>query len=312
MLVCKICNSEFTNSKHLNINKITINPDRYLHTCKECRLLRKCKNCNILFKHHQNQTCSHTCANKLKEKTYMLSQGAPHNFSKNSKCKQKITNDLLEKHGVINQFAVPNTKKKIAETMLRKYGVDNISKNSDIKLRKKNTLGASILNNPNLLKDSWWKNHHTFIKELGYDPRLGRFGKASNESLLVFNEVESFCKSIGISDNDIFIGAGNKSEFFIHDGTRIYFYDFCIKSKKIIIEFHGTGFHANPNWESSKLDSWKSCFTGETSKENIEKTLIKNTIAITRGYSLLEIWSDISPEENINICKQFITKHYEN
>ncbi len=282
------------------------NPDKYLHTCKECRLLRKCKNCNKEFKHHQNQTCSYECANKLKEKTYIRSQGAPHNFSKNSKSRKVFEEKLELEHGVKNSFQRDDVKQKISATVLLKYGVNNISKSENIKNKKRKTLSNTLKNNPDYFKQSWWKKHNFFIKELGYDPRLGMFGKASNESMLVFTEIINFCKSIGISDNDIFIGADDKSEFFINDGTKIYFYDFCIRSKKLIIEFHGIGFHANPTWDAAKLSKWTSCFTGETSETNIEKTKIKNNLALQKGYSLLEIWSDVLPEENINICKQFI------
>jgi len=64
-------------------------------------------------------------------------------------------------------------------------------------------------------------------------------------------------------------------------------YDFTIRSKKIIIEYHGIAFHAK-----EKNQNWKSIFTNETPIENIEKRNIKNALAINNGFSLLEIWSD--------------------
>lgn len=190
--------------------------------------------------------------------------------------------------------------------MITRYSVDNISKCELTKNKKRITLTKTLANNPSLLKNKWWIKHDEFIDTLGYDPRLGIFGRASLESLRVFEPLIQFCKDQNILNSDIYVGIDGISEFFINSGKKIYFYDFCIRSKKIIIEFHGIGFHANPTWDVDKLNEWRSSFTGETSKENIRKTVIKNDAALRKGFKILEIWSDLSPEENINICKKFI------
>jgi len=236
----------------------------------------------------------------------MLTQGAPHNFSKNSKSKIKMQLELLENEGISNVFQRDTVKDSIEATMLARYGVDNISKSDDIKTKKKETLRQTLIDNPDLLKNQWWDRHHRFIKDIGYDPRLGVFGKASIESMLIFNPISKLCKSLGILESDIYIGHGTKSEYFINTGTKTYFYDFCIRSRNIIIEYHGIGFHANPTWELTKLNEWKSAFTNETSSENIRKTKIKNNVAINKGFKILEIWSDSDIENNINLCKAFI------
>jgi len=311
MLKCKKCGSSFENSKYLNINRYN-NPDKYLHTCKECRKLKKCKNCNIEFKHHQNITCSKKCAEELKKKTYMKSQGTPHNFSKNSKSRLKFEKTLVENEGINNVFQRESVKKSIEQTIVKRYGVDNISKSNEIKKKKKITLKNTLSKNPNLFKEKWWNLHDNFIRELGYDPRLGVLGKASIESLSIFNKIIQYCYDIGIKDEDIYIGIDDKSEYFINTGTKTYFYDFCIRSKKIIIEYHGIGFHANPNWDTNKLNEWRSVFTNETSRENIRKTKIKNNAAIKKGFKILEIWGDCDIDENIKKCKNFIKDNYEN
>ena len=307
MPVCHLCETTFENSKYLNKNKIELDPHRYLHTCKSCRTIKNCENCKLEFKHYQNRTCSPKCALELKEYSYMISQGTPHNFYKNSKSRIAFENDLLKNEGIQNVFQRETVKNAIKTTMLSKYGVDNISKDHNIKNKKKQTLINTLKANPTLIKDTWWKIHNKFISEIGYDPRLGMFGKASLESLRVFTPLIIFCKGLGIIDSDIYIGLEDKSEFFINTGSKTYFYDFCIRSKKIIIEFNGIGFHANPEWESNKLNEWRSVFTSETSKENIRKSKIKNNAAIQKGFKLLEIWSDSKTEDNINLCKKFIT-----
>jgi len=113
-------------------------------------------------------------------------------------------------------------------------------------------------------------------------------------------------ENLNIDKDDIYLGIDDKKEYFISTKKRIYFYDFCIRSKKIIIEYHGIGFHANPNWEIDKLKSWKSVFTNESYKTNIEKTKVKNNKAIKKGFKLLEIWGDNEAVNNLNLCKQFI------
>ena len=307
MLTCNNCGINYENSKFLNKKKIKENPNKYLHTCKDCRNIKTCENCETEFKHHQNRTCSNKCAKELKEKSYMTSQGTAHNFCKNSKSRIEFENSLLEKEGINNVFQRDSVKLSIEETMIIRYGVDNISKSEDIKVKKKETLCQTLLYNPDLLKNKWWDNHIKFINELGYDPRLGVFGRASIESLEVFNPIIDFCKkNLNIENSDIYVGTDTNSEYFINTGTKTYFYDFCIKSKKIIIEFHGIGFHANPNWDNAKLNEWRSAFTSETSNENIRKTKIKNNVAIRNGFKLLEIWSDVDVDLNINTCKKFI------
>lgn len=306
MNTCKLCKTSFENSKYLNIKKIKENPTKYLETCPECRKIRNCENCGNTFKHHQNRTCSMNCAKELTQRTLMQTQGAIHNFCKESASRRNFENKLFEKYGTFNVFQRKDVKESIKKTMVARYSVDNISKCEVIKNKKRRTLKETLNTSPELLKNKWWIKHNELIKELGHDPRLGLFGKASLESLKVFEPLIQFCKNQNILDSDVYVGVDGKSEFFINSGKKVYFYDFCIRSKKIIIEFHGIGFHANPTWSFTKLNEWKSAFTGETSKENIQKTAVKNNAAIRKGFKILEIWSDTPPEENISICKKFI------
>jgi hypothetical protein len=305
MLSCKNCGIEY-NIKAISNEYIKKDPTKYFSFCTECRKIKPCKNCGIPFKHHQNQTCSVKCANELKEKTYMLTQGTRHNFCKNSKSRQAFEEKMFSDHGVKNVFQRADVKQKISSTIISRYGVDNISKYEKIKDKKRETLSMTIQNRPNCFKETWWNNHYRLVKELGYDPRLSILGKASLESLKVFEPIIEYCKSLNIEDTDIYIGKDNKNEYFINSNGSVYFYDFCIRSKKIIIEYHGIGFHANPNWDIDKLNNWKSAFSSESSAENINKTKIKNNIALEKGFSLLEIWSTDSPQYNIDLCKKFI------
>lgn len=302
MLKCIRCGSEYDISM-ISKRFIDKNVEKY-KLCTDCRKFKKCLNCEKEFYHKQNQTCSIICAKELKEKTYLNSCGTKHNFSKKSSSRINWENNLLENEGIKNVFQRKEVKEKSKKTNKEKYGVEFISQNSFIKEIKKLKIQKKILESPNFYKDKWHETHIQFINTIGYDPRLHVFGKASKESLLILDTIYNFCIENGILEDDIYIGKNNKQEFFITENRNIYFYDFTIRSKKIIIEFHGITFHAK-----IKNQIWKNPFTNETAAENIEKRCKKNNAAKKQGFKILELWSDKLVEENINICKKFINKN---
>jgi very-short-patch-repair endonuclease len=108
-----------------------------------------------------------------------------------------------------------------------------------------------------------------------------------------------------IKNNDIYIGVGTRKEYFLKsEVNNIFFYDFTIKSKKIIIEFNGVAFHAKP--EFLEKNEWFNPFTKENAHDNIEKSKIKYQVAKDKGFEVLEIWSDIDIIDNLDLCKKFI------
>jgi len=282
------------------------NPDKF-KLCPDCRKFRICPICEVEFHHKQNQTCSLKCSRDLKERSFLKSCGTPHNFYKNSKSRLKWQEDMMNNEGISNIFQRKSVKEKMKMTLLEKYGVNNVSEHESIKKRKKDTLKKTIEQNPNLFKENWLRSHDRFILELGFDPRQHTFGKASKESMLVFGELYNWCIEIGLSEDDIYIGNENKSEFFIQTGKRVYFYDFTIRSEKLIIEFHGTTFHVREDDPDRK--KWRNPFTNENWKTNVKKTRIKNKVATKRGFKILEIWSDVPIETNIKNCKEFINEN---
>jgi very-short-patch-repair endonuclease len=302
---CKRCNSEF-NTKGISEKWISKNPEKYL-LCSDCRNYRYCPICNNEFYHIQNQTCSKECAKKLKEESFLKSCGTKHNFFKNSISRVKWERRLEDEEGIKNVFQRESIKNKIKKYYIENYGVDNVSQISHIKDKKSETLKNTLSKNPNLYKENWKRVHENFIREIGIDPRLHTFGKASIESLLVFNEVEKFCLENGIDGDDIFIGKDERKEYFIQTKKKIYFYDFTIKSLKLIIEYHGVTFHVNPN--NSDKENWRNPFTNEGWKENIYKTKVKNNAALRRGFKILEIWSDEEVKTNIEKCIEFINQN---
>jgi len=307
MSICKRCSTEF-NIDSISKKYIQKYPEKYSNFCTDCRKYKKCSNCDIEFHHKQNQTCSRKCSEEMKAKSYLESCGSVHNFCKESSSRMVWKKRLIENEGILNVFQRESVKEKSKKTIMLKYGVEHISRSETIKISKLNKMKNKMLVDPDFFKRKWWETHRVFMNNLGYDPRLHIFGKASKESLVVFSEVFKFCMGIGISSEDIFFGYENKSEFFLKNGSNIFFYDFSIKSIKIIIEFHGVAFHA----KNGEDDKWYNPFVNETASENIEKRRIKNNLAISNGFDILEIWSDQDVQKNIEYCKKFILKKYEN
>lgn len=298
-LICKRCGKEFNNNM-VSEKFIEKDEERY-KLCSYCRKFKMCKNCNKEFNHYQNQTCSKECAKELKEKSWMKTCGVKHNFYKNSKSRVEWENRILNNEGITNVFQRQNVKEKSKKTLIKKWGVDNISKSEFIKYKKYKTLKNTLKINPNMFKEKWHVSHKRFLETIGYDPRLHIFGKASQESLIIFNPLIEWCLNNKILYEDIYIGIEDKKEFFISDNNKIFFYDFTIRSKKIIIEYNGILFHAKP--DSKK---WNNPFTNESIIDNLNRSKIKKDTAFKNGFKILEIWSDDHPLINLELCKKFI------
>lgn len=110
-------------------------------------------------------------------------------------------------------------------------------------------------------------------------------------------------------DYNIYIGLKPSKEYFIYDNIskRVYFYDFTIPDLKIIIEYNGEAFHPNPNWDDNKWNNWKSIYSNQTADEKYEFDTYKNSVAISKGYKVLQIWSSDTEEYNKAKIEEFIS-----
>jgi hypothetical protein len=135
------------------------------------------------------------------------------------------------------------------------------------------------------------------------------FCRASKESLKVFSPLIEYCKiTHNLINNDFRLGIDNNTEFNIYDTTnkKNYYFDFTIPKYNIIIEYHGIAWHINPdNHTIEEISNWKTV-KGLSGIDVVNHQNNKKNIAIQNNFYFLEIWSDNSLENNINICKQFI------
>lgn len=124
--------------------------------------------------------------------------------------------------------------------------------------------------------------------------------RASKESSVLFKKIMQEIDYV-----DIYVGIDDSKEYFIRDEfNKIFFYDFVIKSKKIIIEYNGIAFH--PKFEN--LDIFKPIYTKLTPFEIYNKQEYKKKLAIRNGFRILEVWSDDDFDYNLKKCLNFIKK----
>lgn len=110
------------------------------------------------------------------------------------------------------------------------------------------------------------------------------FGRASKESLALFLPLYKWLRRRGYRREEILFGVEGSEEFTILYNNRVFFYDFFIRPLKLIVEFHGTKFHART--ENDTL------LFGHSARSVMEKDRIKLEAAKKNGFELLVVWSD--------------------
>ncbi|MFM2010810.1 MAG: Tenacibaculum phage PTm1 [Bacteroidota bacterium] len=110
--------------------------------------------------------------------------------------------------------------------------------------------------------------------------RIKRNKFFSTESYIFFKEIE---KNYFINLNCLY----GKNEYFLYDNVnkKIYFYDFVIPEKKIIIEYHGSFWHADSN---KSKENWKNPIY--TYEESLQKDKEKKRIAEEAGFLYFVVW----------------------
>jgi hypothetical protein len=138
--------------------------------------------------------------------------------------------------------------------------------------------------------------------------RASLITRGSIESSKLIFPLYKICRKLGIDKDDIFCGFGDRSEWWIvDDRNKIYFYDFCVRSLNIIVEFHGVAYHVKPDRSNfSKLR-----FKDEGKIQKMVTKDIKKRDLATKENILFEVWSDDKISEKIHEIGEAIKKTYE-
>ena len=295
---CKLCNSDFKNgrfllahlkSKHLEISKL-----EYLMNYHFDSKIGKCLNCGkqvkfISFSRYDIYCCK-KCRQKYehkhpemlkaleikKRRTLLKKYGVEHPMAIKGSA-EKLANTKLKKYGDSKY----NNIEKCKETCIKKYGLDNIFRDSEnIKKCTLKKLGVeNAMQNPKI----WNKAFQTKVKK-------GNVNTSKPEESLYLKLVEKF----GASD----IIRQYKSPKYPYNC------DFYIKSLDLYIELQGTWAHGfepyNPGNPEHivRLNEWKS----------------KNTKFYNKA---IEIWTirdvekrKIASENNLNYIEVFDFKTF--
>ena len=127
--------------------------------------------------------------------------------------------------------------------------------------------------------------------------------RASMESLKVFIPLYTELLNRGFDEDDILFGYNNKKELLLHEDTTFYYYDFCIKSLHLIIEFNGLMYHPK------RIDdeNWFHPFNPSiTAKEKYLYDQEKNKFAVEHGYRVITIWEDVDYVSNLRYIMNII------
>lgn len=115
-------------------------------------------------------------------------------------------------------------------------------------------------------------------------------GYTSKESLKFFKPLYKKLRKNGIKKEDIYWGIKGSKEYRLKSNLKNYnfFYDFTIKSKKIIIEYHNLFWHPRSN------EIWKGIISEE---DAIARDKEKKDLAIQNGFQYIEVWNDSNFKE---------------
>lgn len=97
----------------------------------------------------------------------------------------------------------------------------------------------------------------------------------------------------------------NKIEWFLSNKNGVWFYDFCVREAKAILEYNGSRWHPTAEQVQNFGDELM-VITGISYKEQYERDLLKIKVAEDRGFRVFVIRSDFEEQEKSDIIRAFI------
>jgi very-short-patch-repair endonuclease len=140
-----------------------------------------------------------------------------------------------------------------------------------------------------------WKE---YLIAIGGNSKTGRASKESMNKL--FNDlIKQLPENL-----DYYIGDGDRKEYFLWDDNikKISFYDFTIPSLKLIVEYHGSLWHFNENFEYTEDK------IGPSIEEMKQKDEYKRQLAVSKGFTIIEVFDTDNIKQKISIILKEINK----
>lgn len=212
--------------------------------CRDCKVENKIKyyNYNIQLR-RGDYYCCHDCSSLKNKKTNLIKYGTECPLQ-NKDIIEKTKNTMLKEYGVDNiskldsireerrsNFGV-DVREKSKITWLEKYGVDNPSKSKNIKLKKEETTFKNHgVKNPSQSIEIFEKSQISGKKIKKHEIGLMYRGTYENDFL-------DYCLL-----NDIIVEKGPTIEYIFDDKKRYYHSDFYIPSINLICEIKSTYYY---------------------------------------------------------------------
>lgn len=184
-----------------------------------------------------------------------------------------VYNPYIEEFWLYRGYSHIESEDKINE-MLKKT---NCSLESMID-RHGEEIGCKLYNETKI------KRKNTLVER--YGRTNGFMPRVSKKSVKFFIPIYKFIRKLGIPRDDIHWGISGSREYVLNSNDSIHFYDFTIKSLKVIIEFNGLLFHPRGN-----ILEWTSPLISDPIKK-YENDQLKKQKTIDAGFNFIEIWED--------------------
>lgn len=160
-------------------------------------------------------------------------------------------------------------------------------------------------------------NKEKYIKKHGIDKLLKLEAARKNRpkvhtpvSKWSLRLIDGVCKNITPCDN-IIMKFGSKNEYSILDveKNRKYYYDLFFQKNEVrkIIEFNGKAFHAHPDADDIKKQTWKNVRSKSSWSDSLNYDKRKIEVANLAGIQTLILWDSVSDEENIKLAVEFLS-----
>ena len=125
----------------------------------------------------------------------------------------------------------------------------------------------------------------------------------SKESITILNVLYNKLLKYGINIIDIY---WKDKEYYIYKNNRYYFYDFTIKSKKIIIEYNGSKFHPSPKLNLNEQKNWKQLWSNKSYDVVKKLDEYKIQTAKDNNFDVFIIWDYFTKIEIENVFNKII------
>ena len=129
--------------------------------------------------------------------------------------------------------------------------------------------------------------YNEFLIKKAENFKLGYSKSSRNFFIKLYKKLR---KANIIERKDVYFGVDGSKEYFIFDGEKVRFYDFCIPKLKYMCEYNGVAFHPRSN----QFD-WKSAF-GMSYEEAFNNDEFKRNLANENGFILDYVWEDEDPQ----------------